>query len=59
MSPRDIFFVNRKSLKDKSINDIGLKATPATDTTRNKIFINESLSAITKSIFRQARIECK
>ena len=50
---RDIFFVNRKSLKDKSINDIGLKATPATDTTRNKIFINESLSAITKS-FRQA-----
>ena len=56
---KDIFFVNRKSLKDKSINDIGLKATPATDTTRNKIFINESLSAITKSIFRQARIECK
>ena len=58
-SDRDYFFNNKKNLKGKTIEDIGLFPSPLTDFTRNKIFINESLSVITKTIFKKARDICK
>ena len=52
-SNRDNFCDNKLNLKGKTVEDIGLFPTPDTDITRNKIFVNESLSVITKTIFKK------
>ena len=58
-SSRDHFFYNKSKLHTKSIADIGLHPSPITDSTKHKIYINESLSATTKLVFRHARVKCK
>ena len=56
---RDNFYCNKSKLHTKSIADIGLHSSPITDSTKNKIYINESFSATTKMIFRHTREKCK
>ena len=53
------FFYNKSKLHTKSIADIGLHPSPITDSAKHKIYINESLSATTKLVFRHARVKCK
>ena len=47
------FFKNKHKLNGKSIDGIGLNPVPSTDATRNKIYINESLTAVSKCILKK------
>ena len=52
---RNIFFDARKVLKNKTIGDFGFEINP---NSKNKIFINESLTPDKKMLFKDVRAEC-
>ena len=55
-STRNLFYQNRFSLKDITITNLGFKDENVKGT---KIFINESLSVATKTLFKSARAKAK
>ena len=56
---RDIFFSKRSNLKNVTIADLGFTPTPATKKMFDKIYVNESLSAMSKGILRSCRERIK
>ena len=56
---RDKYFERRFSLKDKNIENLGLKKSQLTENHHHKIYINESLSVFTKLLFRKTWDTCR
>ena len=56
---RDWYYSKRSNLKSVTIHDLGMESTTSTRATRDKIFINESLSVFSKQLYKEARDKCK
>ena len=56
---RDTYYSHRAALKNITIADLQLAETPVTQRMLNNIYINESISVVTKLLFRQAREHIK
>ena len=56
---RDEYFFKRPALKSLTLQNMGLPTTTESAKTRNKVYINESLSIYTKQIFKLCRDKCK
>ena len=58
-SERDLFYSKRSNLKFITVEDLGFTPVSETSKSRNKIFINESLSIYSKQLFKASREKSK
>ena len=56
---RDDFFSKRSGLKSVTVDSLGFTPTPATKKMFNKIYVNESLSTMSKELLRECRKRIK